>query len=94
VTVTNERQGEELLRLMITRIGTERAAVDAAFKLDPDDAWLEAIRDAAEGDDDRLRADLIETFKGKPQAAPRVRALLGALDARMADLAARMPVAA
>ena len=102
VEVTNERQGSELLRLMIGRVGKERAAqaeadakADAAFTLDPDDPWLDAINGvAAEGDDEPIRAEMTATFGGKPEEAPRVRALTAALDARMAELANRELVTA
>lgn len=95
--VTNERQGTELLRLLIGRIGRERAAKAepvAAFKLDPDDPWLEAVNGvAAEGDDDGLRAELEALEAAKPAEAPRVAALTAALDARMAEIAAGKLVA-
>ena len=95
VEVTNERQGVELLRLMIGRIGKDRAAEDLAFKLDPDDAWAIAISACSSaGDDEPIRDEMADTFKAKPGEAVRVRALTALLNARMAEIAAGTAAAA
>jgi hypothetical protein len=92
VTVTNERQAEELLRLLIARVGTERAAraaldFDPYAELDDADPWLLAARDAlTTADVERIRGELLETFKGK-EGEMRVRALLAVLDLRAAEVA-------
>jgi hypothetical protein len=95
VVIPNGSGTDELLARMLGRIGKERAAEDLAFKLDPEDPWTIAISDvSADGDDDPIRAEMGETFGGRPEEAPRVRALTALLDARMAAVTAGELVAA
>ena len=98
VTVMNERNAEEVLRVMIARVGTERAAKTAPpdkpaepeHVLNPDDPWLDAINGAITvADTEAVEDEMRSAFRAKYGTDPRARGLAAALAGRRREIEAQ-----